>query len=52
MRDEKDKCNRCDHKWWRRTPERPNWCPKCHSPYWDKQRVHPEKKKEESTLTA
>jgi hypothetical protein len=28
-------CNRCGHKWYVRKPERPGFCPKCKSPYWD-----------------
>lgn len=32
------KCLRCKHKWIPRKEKKPRWCPKCHSPYWDKQR--------------
>lgn len=32
-------CNRCKHKWYKRKPDRSKWCPKCKSPYWDKERV-------------
>lgn len=27
-------CFRCLYDWWRRKPELPKTCPKCHSPYW------------------
>ncbi len=32
------KCNRCQHEW---TPnkDKPIVCPKCKSPYWDKDRL-------------
>jgi Zn finger protein HypA/HybF involved in hydrogenase expression len=30
-------CQRCKHIWKKRT-ETPTICPKCHSPYWNKQR--------------
>ena len=33
------KCNRCDHKWYSRTPNEPKVCPKCKSPYWNKERI-------------
>jgi len=32
---EKDKCERCGHEWYRRRPEKPIVCPKCHTPYWN-----------------
>ena len=34
----KVKCKRktCGHTWWPKKPGRPNVCPKCHSPLWDK----------------
>ena len=32
-------CNRCNHKWNPRTPKEPKVCPKCKSPYWNKERV-------------
>ena len=32
-------CNRCGFGWWPRTERHPKQCPKCKSPYWDKQRV-------------
>lgn len=38
-------CKRCNHKWWPRVLGGeepyfigPNSCPKCKSPYWDKER--------------
>lgn len=35
---EKLKCKRCKHEWWPRTPELPEICPNCKSPYWNKPR--------------
>jgi len=32
-------CKRCGHKWYPRTPKKPEVCPKCKSPLWDKDRV-------------
>ncbi len=32
-------CNRCKHIWVPRTDKRPKFCPICHSPYWDKERI-------------
>lgn len=32
-------CKRCPHSWWPRSPERPIKCPKCGSPYWDRERI-------------
>jgi len=29
-----DKCNKCGHKWLRRTIEQPVKCPKCHRRYY------------------
>ena len=31
-------CKRCDHRWVARIP-RPAVCPKCHTPYWNKEKV-------------
>lgn len=47
-----DKCNRCGHEWYRRKPEPAKNCPnsKCNSPYWNKQRVFPEKNKNSSVI--
>ena len=33
----KVECNRCGHKWVPRISS-PAVCPKCHSPYWDRER--------------
>jgi len=30
-------CMRCEHKWIPRSPELPKVCPKCNSPYWNKE---------------
>lgn len=38
------KCNRCGHSWIPRTENPPQTCPKCKSPYWDKERVYQLKK--------
>ena len=31
-------CKRCGHIWIPRTPELPLVCPKCKSPYWNRER--------------
>ncbi len=31
-------CLRCEHTWYPRTPRHPKVCPKCKSPYWNKER--------------
>jgi predicted Zn-ribbon and HTH transcriptional regulator len=31
-------CLRCGHEWWPRTPEEPLICPKCKTPYWNRER--------------
>jgi len=31
-------CKRCGHSWYPRQPE-VRICPKCKSPYWDKERI-------------
>lgn len=31
-------CLRCGHQWMPRTRERPRACPKCKSPWWDRDR--------------
>lgn len=36
----KFKCLRCGYVWIPRKEERPITCPKCRSPYWDKERKH------------
>ncbi len=38
------KCLRCNYRWWPRKPGRPLTCPKCRSPYWDKERQIKKKK--------
>ena len=32
-------CKRCDYKWYPRTVKEPKNCPKCNSPYWNKERI-------------
>lgn len=43
------KCTRCTHTWFPRSTERPTICPKCKSPYWDRERKGGRPKKEEVT---
>jgi len=31
-------CKRCGHTWIPRIPKTPKQCPKCHSPYWSKEK--------------
>ena len=31
-------CLRCDHSWYPRTPRSPKVCPRCKSPYWNRER--------------
>ncbi len=38
-------CNRCYHEWIPRTEKTPDRCPKCISPYWNKERIRPYIKK-------
>ena len=44
MKPLKFKCKRCSHSWYPRDEDyltgkkRPTICPKCKSPYWDKER--------------
>lgn len=45
-------CNRCGHQWWPRMVGRPKQCPKCRSPYWDKERTRHRKKTNDSHTTA
>ena len=33
------KCTRCGYKWWLRRPTLPKVCPKCCSPYYNRERV-------------
>lgn len=32
------KCKRCSHEWVQRTLNLPKVCPRCKSPYWNKER--------------
>jgi predicted Zn-ribbon and HTH transcriptional regulator len=41
-------CNRCNHSWWARSLSLPKVCPKCKSPYWNKERVRKVKSKGET----
>ena len=38
------KCKRCGHEWTPRNNEPPKVCPKCKSPYWDRERIKRKKK--------
>jgi hypothetical protein len=31
-------CKRCKHEWAGRLPRPPRVCPRCNSPYWDKEK--------------
>ncbi len=31
-------CKRCGHNWLKRILSRPQQCPRCRSPYWDRER--------------
>lgn len=33
-------CLRCNGEWTPRSEKQPTQCPKCHSPYWKKERVY------------
>lgn len=33
-------CKRCGHKWIPRTDSLPTICPRCKSPYWNKERLN------------
>ena len=37
------KCKRCKHEWIPRTEKKPEVCPECNSPYWDKPYTRPDK---------
>lgn len=38
-------CKRCGHKWYSRKPGIPLICPRCNSPYWNREyQVAPEKR--------
>jgi len=32
------KCKRCNGEWYPRKPQLPKVCPKCNSPYWNRER--------------
>ena len=32
-------CKRCKHTWFPRSLKKPKVCPKCNSPYWNKERI-------------
>ena len=34
---EKQKCKRCKYEWFPRSEKKPKVCPKCNSPYWDRE---------------
>ena len=36
------KCKRCGHTWHPHRPQKPKVCPKCTSPYWDKEYSRPD----------
>ena len=38
---EKKKCIRCGHTWFPRKEQMPVICPKCFSPYWNRERERP-----------
>ena len=42
------KCKRCGHEWCLRRPKLPKVCPKCKSPYWNKDYVRKVKKRREN----
>ncbi len=44
---EKTKCKRCGHEWIKRQ-DVPIVCPKCKSPYWNKEKIYESKKKNKS----
>ena len=37
-------CKRCGHQWIPRSEKEPKVCPKCNSPYWNKERQNPTKR--------
>ena len=39
-----NRCPCCNHSWYGQTPNMPKVCPKCKSPYWNKERVRKVKK--------
>ena len=40
-------CKRCEHEWIPRTEVYPKLCPKCKSPYWDRDRIRIKKEDQE-----
>lgn len=44
------KCKRCSHEWTPRSNKPPRVCPKCKSPYWDRERIRLVKKGEKIKL--
>jgi len=42
-----NECLRCGHKWPQRGEKKPERCPECNSPYWNRERVRPRKKEQE-----
>jgi len=42
----KNKCLRCGHEWYQRTPGRPVLCPNCKSKYWRQKREEQKEKNE------
>jgi predicted Zn-ribbon and HTH transcriptional regulator len=36
-------CKRCGHQWYPRGPKMPRVCPKCKSPYWNKEYTRADK---------
>lgn len=42
------RCERCGHEWVPRNEPEPRVCPKCKSPYWDRPRKQPKKKRASS----
>jgi uncharacterized Zn finger protein (UPF0148 family) len=43
-------CNRCGHKWFPRSTDEPTICPKCKSPYWNRQRKEKKNSKMEEKI--
>jgi len=38
------RCTRCSHEWVPKVDKAPRVCPKCKSPYWDRERIRPSSK--------
>jgi len=38
LRPQHYRCTRCGHRWLPRAARKPVQCPRCHSPYWDRER--------------